>query len=199
MVYAMVHAQNIPPEIQLDIWQWLKHNIGMEASILLLFSIVVLAWLVKLLFFRSKQTPTFYNSGTIDNSIKINTNIAQETPPYKVWKGSSLRERDWIPFHGNLTPYELAAGRRATLDPVYITNDGFPQLLVMCTSARVFTVHEEAFNPELQNGYALIQRKTPGAALTNERFGRSEEEHNELVGKLYADVATDKNSDLPIA
>ena len=174
----------------------------MEASIVLLILLVAFLFLaaaaIKGLCTRKGDTNVTTNTTykVADHVENVNIGTA---PTYKVWRGSSLRERDWQPFHGNLTPYELAAGRRATLDPVYITNDGFPLLLVMQTSARVFTVHEESFNPELKPGYALIQRKKPGSALTNERFGRSEEEHNELVGKLYADVATDKNSDLPIA
>jgi hypothetical protein len=103
-----------------------------------------------------------------------------------------------VVYNGNLDPYELAAGFRSTLDPAYITTDGYPQALIMRTSPRVYNRIEEGYDHEKGNGYALLYQKRPGAIISNEIFGDNKAEHDAALSKFYNHIADGKKSTLPL-
>lgn len=187
MVYAMIHAQNIPPEIQLDIWQWLKHNIGMEASIVLLILLVAFLFLaaaaIKGLCTRKGDTTNVkmdVDKMHVGDNYNFNT-----APTYKVWRGSRLSERDWEIYQGDRYEYELLAGHYAA-EPVFATTDGYPQAILMKLGRTTCKRDEIAYLPEEIEAYALIWLETPMSTPRLKQLSADPTEHTRNAAKLYA-------------
>lgn len=164
----------------------LVHTLGMTGSIILFIVLVSFLFLavsaIKGLCTRKGDT-TNVKVDVDKMHLGDNYNF-NSAPAYKVWRGTRYSEREWVLYTGNRDAYELAAGYRSTLDPAYITADGYPQAVIFRTSPRVYTNTEEAYAHEYGNGYALLLQAYPGAIITNEIFGDTKGEHDAALCKV---------------
>lgn len=96
MADAMIHAQEIPPSLWLEVWKGLVHTIGMTGAIFLFIFLLSFLFLaaaaIKGLCTRKGNTNNIIT--TTNTTYKVadhveNVNIGTE-PTYKVWRGSSI-------------------------------------------------------------------------------------------------------------
>ena len=187
----MIHAQEIPPSLWLEVWKGLVQTIGMTGAVFLF--IVLLSFLflaaaaIKGLCTRKGNTNNIIT--TTNTTYKVadhveNVNIGT-APSYKVWKGGRLSEREWEVYQGDRYEYELLAGHYAA-EPVFATTDGYPQAILMKLGRTTCKRDEIAYLPEEIEAYALIWQETPMSTPRLKQLSVDPTEHTRNAAKLYA-------------
>lgn len=201
MADAMIHAQEIPPSLWIEVWNGLVHTIGMSGAIILF--IVLLSFLflaaaaIKGLCTRKGDTTNVkmdVDKMHVGDNYNFNT-----APTYKVWRGSRLSEREWEVYYGDRYEYELLAGHHAN-EPVFITTDCYPQAILMKLGRTTCKRDEIAYLPEEREAYALIWQETPMSTPRLKQLSANPTEHTRNAAKLYtlATKATSQPDVLPV-